>query len=250
MAKFMFVSDLDNTLVGNDSGLVELNQVLEQHRAQYGTVIIYSTGRSLTLYNQLRQEVSMLDPDILVLSVGTVIYRDGGKHLDETWAEKLSQNWNRDEIVAAAAHFADLVMQPTSEQTPHKISYFISEPAAQEVMPRLEASLSDRGFAVQFVYSSGKDLDILPKAGNKGAATNYLQASLGMTPERTVVCGDSGNDLSLFQQVNGKGIIVGNAKPELLQWHQANPSGDRYLARAHCAAGILEGLRQFGLLED
>ncbi|CCH66452.1 Sucrose-phosphate phosphatase [Richelia intracellularis HH01] len=52
----MFVTDLDNTLVGNDAALLELNQNLGQHRKKYETKIVYATGRSLFLYQQLKRE--------------------------------------------------------------------------------------------------------------------------------------------------------------------------------------------------
>ena len=34
---FLFVTDLDNTLVGDDAALAQLNRQLSQHRQLYGT---------------------------------------------------------------------------------------------------------------------------------------------------------------------------------------------------------------------
>lgn len=56
MTPFLFVTDLDNTLVGDDQALAELNRQLSQHRSEYGTKIVYATGRSPILYQQLRSE--------------------------------------------------------------------------------------------------------------------------------------------------------------------------------------------------
>ncbi|MEO0409692.1 MAG: sucrose-phosphate phosphatase [Cyanobacteria bacterium P01_A01_bin.135] len=248
MSKFMFITDLDNTLVGDKAALAELNQQLSQHRDQYGSLIVYSTGRSPTLYRQLRQEQEMIEPDFTVLSVGTLIYPSGSDEPDIKWSEVLSEGWDREAIVATTAHFADLVPQPDSEQTPHKASFFLEENVAADLLPRLRDTLAQKGLDVQLVYSSGQDLDILPKRGNKGAAVAFLQQRLDMPPERTVVCGDSGNDLSMFEAANAKGIIVGNARDELREWHQREASADIYLAQAHCAGGILEGLKHFGFL--
>ena len=50
MAAFLFVTDLDHTLVGDDHAMAELNYALGAHRHQHGTTIVYSTGRSLTSY--------------------------------------------------------------------------------------------------------------------------------------------------------------------------------------------------------
>ncbi len=251
MTQFLFVTDLDNTLVGNDHALARLNQHLSQHREEYGSCIVYATGRSPTLYRQLTTERLLLEPDILVPSVGTAIYFKGTETPDPEWISKLSQNWNREQVVAIAAHFADLQTQPPDEQTPFKASYFLAETVAAAVLPKLESALKQQGLDIQLVYSSGRDLDILPRQGNKGSATRFLQQRLNIPPERTVMCGDSGNDLSFFQQnQEARGIIVGNAQPELLEWHQANPSPNRYLAHSHCAAGILEGLLHFGFLSQ
>ncbi len=52
----------------------------------------------------------------------------------------------------------------------------------------------------------------------------FLQKQWGFDLKQTVACGDSGNDLALFSVGEERGIIVGNAQPELLQWHKANPA--------------------------
>jgi sucrose-6F-phosphate phosphohydrolase len=250
VSRFLFITDLDNTLVGDDLALAKLNQQLAQHRQQYGTQIVYSTGRSRTSYSKLAAAKSLLEPDVLIVSVGTEIYYSNSETPDSEWAAKLSHKWDRDEVVAAAAHFADLTLQAESEQRPYKASYFLTEQAAAAVIPQLESMLRDRGLNIQLVYSGGKDLDILPQQANKGMAMIFLRQSLAIDPDLTVACGDSGNDLSLFTVGQERGIIVGNAMPELLQWYQTYATANHYLAKAHCAAGILEGLRHFGFLRE
>lgn len=248
MTSFLFITDLDNTLVGDDGAMAVLNHQLEQHRQQHSTRIVYSTGRSLTSYRQLSREKPLLQPDILICAVGTEIYHQNQESADPVWADQLSHHWDRDLVVSIAAHFADLMPQPDSEQRPFKVSYFLTEQAAVEVLPQLEHRLQVAGLDTQVIYSGSKDLDILPQQANKGMAMTFVRQSLGVEPSQTVACGDSGNDIALFSDRSERGIIVGNAMPELLQWHHANPNPDRYLAKAHCAAGILEGLNYFGLL--
>ncbi|MBM0743176.1 sucrose-phosphate phosphatase [Phormidium sp. CLA17] len=247
MAAFLFVTDLDHTLVGDDHAMVELNRHLDDHRQQHGTKIVYSTGRSLTSYRQLKAEKPLLDPDVLIVSVGTEIYLAGSDVPDLSWTEFLSVNWNREMVAAIASQF-DLTPQPTSEQRPFKVSYFLTETIAVELLPKLQALLDAKGLDAQLVYSGSKDLDILPRRANKGKAMTFLREQLAIAPDRTVACGDSGNDLSMFCDRAERGIIVGNAMPELLTWHQANPSDHRYLAEKTCAGGILEGLHHFGFL--
>lgn len=246
MAQFLFVTDLDNTLVGDDAALKELNQQLEQHRQEHHTKIVYATGRSPLLYRQLTQEKTLLQPDALVASVGTEIYFNNSDTPDPQWEQKLSQGWDRDLVVATSAHFADLVPQPESEQRPFKVSYYLTEEAAIEVLPRLESVLQERGLSVKLVYSGSQDLDILPRNADKGLAVKFLQQRWNLDPTRTVVCGDSGNDIALFSVGEERGIIVGNAQSELRLWYDLNPAEYRYFAKASCAGGILEGLHYFG----
>ncbi|MCY7278450.1 MAG: HAD family hydrolase, partial [Phormidesmis sp. CAN_BIN44] len=58
MTQFLLVTDLDNTLVGDDRALDILNQRLTQCRQVNGVKLVYSTGRSLTSYQQLSTEVT------------------------------------------------------------------------------------------------------------------------------------------------------------------------------------------------
>jgi sucrose-6-phosphatase len=250
MSSFLLITDLDNTLVGDAAALETLNQRLQYYRDRQRCVLAYSTGRSPLLYQQLVVEQNLLEPDVLILAVGTEIYWRGQTQADPQWQQLLTQQWERDAIAAISATFADLHPQPASEQRPCKISYYLSEAEATRVLPPLKTKLHQAGYAVQLIYSGGKDLDILPTAANKGQAMGYVRQRLGRSPAQTVACGDSGNDIALFADRPERGIIVGNAMPELLTWHRQNPREDCYLATAPYAAGILEGLLHFGYLAD
>lgn len=248
MKSFLFITDLDNTLVGDDRALAELNEKLDEHRQDRGTKIVYATGRSPALFAELCSERELLEPDALIASVGTEIYTGGSDTPDHGWWERLTPGWDRDAILAATAHFADLVMQPDSEQRPYKVSFLLTEDSAQEVLPQLKSLLQQQGLDTKLIYSAGIDLDILPRHGDKGLAVQYLRGEWGIDAKQAVVCGDSGNDIALFSQGEERGIIVGNAKSELLQWHKDNPADYHYLAQGFCAGGILEGLNHFGFL--
>lgn len=248
MSQFLFVTDLDNTLVGDDTALTLLNQELAKHREQYNSKIVYATGRSLYLYRLLAEAKSLLRPDALITSVGTEMYFDKNQEkYDSEWAAILSQGWNRAEIVEIASQFNELQSQPKSEQNPFKISYYLAQAVAEETLNKLKSALTERGYTIKLIYSAGQDLDVLPQNGDKGLAVKFLRHKWNIAPERTIVCGDSGNDISMFQGQE-KGLIVANAKPELLQWYEHNPKNNIYLASSVCAGGILEGLKHFCFL--
>lgn len=248
MAQFLFVTDLDNTLVGDDKALLELNDRLHQTRQKHDTKIVYATGRSPLLYQELKNTKNLLEPDALILCVGTEIYFDGSQTPNSEWSAKLSSGWRRDLVVSKTTSFPELVPQPDSEQRPFKVSFFLQEDLASRVLPQIELELQASGLNVKLIYSSGVDLDIVPHHSDKGQAVQFLRQKWKFVAEQTVVCGDSGNDIALFAAGAERGIIVGNARPELLQWHNEHPADYRYLATSFCAAGILEGLKHFGFL--
>jgi sucrose-6-phosphatase len=245
----LLVTDLDHTLVGNDEALDRLNQVLDQYRQNWGTKIVYATGRSKESYQELVSSQRLLAPDALIAAVGTEIYLAAAETPEPDWASKLSINWHREEIVAIASRFADLESQPQSEQRPFKVSYYLSPSVVASVVRQLEELLSQQGLDVEIIYSGSKDLDILPRVGDKGAAVQFLRNRWQIDPAQTVVCGDSGNDISLFKYGIERGIIVGNAQSELLLWHELHPVNYHYRAVADYAAGILEGLKYFRFLD-
>jgi sucrose-6F-phosphate phosphohydrolase len=246
VTKFLLITDLDNTLIGDNDALKRLNAWFKEHRQAYGSKLVYATGRSLKSYQRLLTQTSLLEPDILIASVGTEIYYPNNE-LDEAWSS-LSPDWDRAGIAAIAQQFPQLLPQSESEQRPFKLS-FVLTPENKFILSELEAQLIAQGMDAEIIYSNDYDLDIVRHKTNKGDALTYICQVLGFTAEQTVVCGDSGNDISLFT-ANTIGIIVGNARKELLQWHQDNLEGDRYLAQAQYAAGIIEGLKYFRIMHE
>lgn len=252
MTPFVFVSDLDHTFVNHgveeDKQRWELQHKLDAHRQQYGTKIVYATGRSPQLYRKLALEKRLVSPDALVLSVGTEIYIQGSDTPDTEWVNLLAQNWQRETVVKTAAKFPELKAQPDSEQRQFKVSFWLEEEYSEKILPEIESELRKYALNIKLIYSSGIDLDIVPANSDKGQAMQFLRQRWEFAAAQTVACGDSGNDIALFATGESRGIIVGNARPELLQWHHQNPNPNRYLAQNSCAGGILEGLNHFGFL--
>lgn len=247
MSQFLFVTDLDNTFVGDDKALEILSNKLSEHRQEYGTKIVYATGRSRTSYQELQAEKNLLEPDALVVAVGTEIYLEANQMPDADWVEKLSPMWNRELVVEITSQFPELVPQQDSEQRPFKVSFLVPESDAA-VLSEVESILKQQDLDIKLIYSSGIDLDIVPSRSDKGQAMQFLRQKWSIAAERTVTCGDSGNDIALFAVGDERGIIVGNAQPELLDWYNENQADYHYLAKDICAGGILEGLQYFGFM--
>jgi len=239
--KFLLVTDLDNTLVGDDAATQLLNQRLQSRRTEF--CLVYATGRSHASTCELIAEKQLLAPDYTIAGVGSEIYQDGALDLD--WAQYLSQNWDKMAIASLAQQFKKLKPQSLKDQNPWKISYCL-EPAAENssILQALQQKLTASGLAAQIIFSSNRDIDILPQTSNKGNALTYLQKRLQIPSDATLVCGDSGNDISMFEQ-DVRGLIVANAMSELLAWHRECGTENHYLAAAACAGGIMEGMAYF-----
>jgi sucrose-6-phosphatase len=239
--KFLLVTDLDNTLVGDDEATQVLNQFLQSKRSQI--CLVYATERSHASTSELIAQKQLLAPDYLIAGVGNEIYQDRALDLDA--AEDISQGWDKMAIASRAQQFSQLKSQSPKEQNPWKISYSL-EPAAENssTVQALQQKLTESGRPDQIIFSSNSDVDLLPQTSNKGNAITYLQKRLQIPSEATLVCGDSGNDISMFEQ-DVRGVIVANALSELLEWHRECGTENHYLAGSACAWGIMEGMAYF-----
>ena len=235
---WLFVSDVDDTLLGDDAALAQLAAVLRAVSDKL--IIVYNSSRPcVSLRDTLATVPHLPTPHYLIGALGTEIQEgESGKNLTD-YTRYLSQGWQRNQITAIMDNMG-LTAHASEYQTPLKVSYDVPDAATYtQILQRLSAA----GLQAKVIYSGDKNLDIIPQAAGKGAVINYLQQWLNIYPERVVVAGDSGNDVDMFSSPY-RGIVVGNADPELKQLQ-----GEYiYHARAAYAAGVLEGLRFWKVL--
>ena len=134
---------------------------------------------------------------------------------------------------------AGIERQPAAFQHAFKSSWYLHH-AGPDVLARIRQALEAAGLSVTMVYSSGRDLDILPRSADKGQALAWLCNALGIGLDQVVVAGDTDNDRSMFELPSVRGIVVANALPELRDLGRNNPliynSGERF------ARGVVDGL--------
>lgn len=247
MKDLLLVTDLDHTLVGDRQALARLNQTLQILRSRID--LVYATGRSLAGARQLQQEEGLLEPEGWATGVGSSLLWCGEP--DPAWDRQLQHHWDRPALGALLSGWSELILQPASEQTPYKLSYELATPRlgteAHQFEQRLQATLGQANLQAQVVFSSGYQLDLLPLAAGKGAVSGYLQQKLGLRPDQVLCCGDSGNDRSML---GGPwwGVMVSNARPELLAWWRQVRPDTLLRSHHHHAGAILHALDTLPLL--
>jgi sucrose-6F-phosphate phosphohydrolase len=240
----LFSSDLDGTLLGNPEATQRFKSVWQKIPADKKPLLVYNSGRLIDDMQRLVSNGTLPTPDYAICGVGTQIF-DGkaGCALDE-FNQHLVAGWDLDQVTRILAVIPGIHRQPEEFQTQFKSSWFF-ENAKPSQIQQLQQQLTANGLTVNVVYSSQRDLDILPINGTKGAALKWLCEKLSIPIEAVLVAGDTGNDSSMFRLSGVRGIIVDNAQPELFE---ATVDIPIYTARQVLADGVLDGLRHFGVV--
>ncbi|CAN5484106.1 hypothetical protein BH10PSE16_BH10PSE16_19820 [soil metagenome] len=236
MRKTILATDLDGTFLGGTPAQrTALYDWIAAHRDEI--VLIYASGRSLTAMQDVLDELP-LQPDHIIADVGTSVYT-GPQFLPVTAVEAwLDAAWGSDakeRIHAVLKDHAHLTPQTVIEG--RRVSCFYTDEALAHIARELIVPM---GFDV--LLSAEKYFDVLPRGVQKGPTLLKTLAALGLAPERTLVAGDTLNDLSLFQ-TGLAGVAVANREPLLAQAlvgmtnvHHSELEG---------AGGVLEALQRF-----
>ena len=261
----LLVSDLDDTMIGDDAATAEFRDYWESEALTRGSLLVYNTGRAVDKFQELCQEKQhcLAMPDVLMSSVGTKVYnwQNGIWAEDAQYASRLDHAWKLDTVreatyaALAAAGREKMHFRPPEEQNNHKVTCGVHVDAVEDVQRQITQSLEAEGVQARLILSGKGDwryLDIVSINAGKLQALEFVMQKYGFAHNRTIACGDSGNDKDMLSGQN-LAIVVGNAQPDLLQWvneTQLSPTGAdaRLLVTdAHMARGILEGLQTFDL---
>jgi sucrose-6-phosphatase len=244
----LLVLDLDGMISEKtEAELAELQTHLKE--VADSLILVYVSGSSLQEEMALVRKHNLLTPDYVVSAVGTEIHRLPGEHPLDEWYRYIHPSFDRDEIAAfideqyLSGNGLKLSVQPTKNQTPLKISYFWRN-ASPQALEAMQQTLISQGFPARLIYSHQNYLDVIPERAGMGAAVKFLVDSLVLFPNQVYVCGDSGNDIDLFQY-GYRGIVVGNASRELREAVKLRA----YFSHKPYAAGVLEGLNYYNFFQ-
>jgi sucrose-phosphate synthase len=239
----LLVCDVDNTLLGDRVAMERLLDIIHSTQGKVGFGV--ATGRNIESTVKVLEDNGIPIPDLFITSVGSEIYYGHRMVADTDWQKHINYRWKPAAIRKLIKQFPGLKMQAASEQREFKISYNVN-PDKVPPMREISAYLRQHDIHVKLVYSHQAYLDVMPIRASKGLAVRYIGMKWGITPERILVTGDSGNDEEMLKG-NTLGVVVGNYSKELAKLKDRDLI---YFAKQPYSNGIIEGIKFYGFLDD
>lgn len=242
----LFCSDLDGTMLGNPESIRRFSEAWESIPRKQRPLLCYNTGRLVDDVLTLLESEVLPRPNYIIGGVGTQIYDVKNKEHVAEFDEQFGEGWDLAKVEQILTAFPGVTQQPPEFLHPYKSSWFLLQ-ATPEIVDALGKQLADAGLMVTLVYSSSRDLDVLPANTSKGYALKWLCKHLKLPLKHVLVAGDTGNDSSMFLVPGVKGILVENAQPELFEAVVHLPT---FTATRAFADGVLQGLTHFGVIHE
>lgn len=251
MPAFHLATDLDGTWLPAPGQLPRLRRLEASLLAQPGTVLTFATGRTFASALEAIARWGLHPPHHLVSDVGTALFHrtpEGGWTEDRIWAGQVAARW--DSAAAQSLLVSGLPdgiqVQPGVAPLRRLALQWAAGPDIAEAGQRLHQACKAHGLEADILPSHGFYFDVLPPGIHKGAALSFLQTAWDL-PRPLVGCGDSANDLGLFEVADHPILMQGG-----LEDHEAPPA---LIRRAHRTTlpgpqGIHEALIALGLLKE
>ncbi len=232
-------TDLDQNLIGNLAALQRFVEVIKENRRCVSFGI--ATGRRFDSALMLMKKYSIPRPDVLISSLGTRIHYGQALTEDDYWADHIDHSWSRQQVRRALSDMPGLKLQPKTEQTPFKLSYYY-DPQKAPVLEDIISLLRQKELTVNVMYSFGQFIDIVPSRASKGQALRYVSQRLDIPLEHILAAGGSGADEDMMRG-NTLAVVVGNRHHEELS--QLVDQERIYFAGQPHALGILEAIEHY-----
>jgi sucrose-phosphate synthase len=238
----MLVTDIDDTLLGDDDALKELSTLLNNKHSNL--LFGVATGRTLESARDILKQNNVPEPDFIISSVGSEIYYGPDFQQDKGWRSHIAVRWQRKRIQKLLSNFDFLQLQEDETQKSYKLSYYLEN--RNERLTKVHRVLTENKLQYNAVYSRNQFLDILPARASKGKAIRYLCYKWNIPAENVLVAGDSGNDEEMLRG-SMPAVVVANHSEDL---DKLKRSKKVYFSNAEYAAGILDGIKHYNFLPE
>lgn len=169
----LFSSDLDGTLLGNPESAQRFKASWEALPHRTRPVLVFNTGRLVDDVCRLVEAGDLPAPDWLIGAVGTQVHDFRQRTELEEFSLHPAEGWDLERIRAALDKFEGVRPQPAEFLTDFKSSWYLLN-ATPEQLDAIRVALAEAGLDVNVVYSSNRDLDVVPRSATKGGALRWL----------------------------------------------------------------------------
>lgn len=238
--QLVLATDLDGTFLEGDHQTKEsFYQELLCLRDQI--MLIYTTGRPVSTVQQFCLNGYLPHPHFVIGDHGT--HLADGTHFQpiEHLQQPIIKKWNNGNqlLKKLLQHDKGIQLQPIDP--PYRVAYYYDPHHFQD---QTVQKIIQAGFDV--IQSCDRYLDIVPPGVNKGSSLLNILNDLNIEHDLVITCGDSLNDLSLFQ-TGLKSIAVGNSEPKLMT--EVKKLSNVYQSTYPGVLGILDGLHFYGKIQ-
>jgi len=235
-------TDLDQSLLGDSESLADFLDIMKIYRKC--TTFGIATGRRLDAALRMMKRYGIPKPDILITSLGTEICYAPRLTRDRAWAEHIDHLWKPRAINRLLDDLPGVELQPKSELSRYKISYYFDPELAPSV-DEINSLLHQQDLTANTFLSFGQFLDIVPVRASKGFALRWCADQWDIPLENILVAGGSGADEDMMRG-NTMAVVVANRHNEELSG--LTDIENIYFANEPCAAGILEAMEHYDYL--
>lgn len=235
----VLATDLDGTFLEGDIQTKQffynkLVQLCEQ------ILLIYVTGRPVETVKGFCDRGYLPMPHFVLGDHGTHIVDEKFSPVEHL-QNAIASNWNdgNQRLRDLLSGEPGIRLQPINP--PYRVAYYYDPHRLED---RTLEKIKQAGF--DCILSCESYLDILPKEVNKGSSLLNLLGYLEIGNDAVITCGDSLNDLSLFQ-TGLKSIAVGNSEPKLVEI--IKQMNNVYHSRFPGLLGIIDGLKHYDQFE-
>lgn len=242
----LFATDLDGTLLGNPESAQRFKQTWESLARERRPLLVFNSGRTVTDTLSLITSRRLPQADYIVGGVGTQLFDCRERKPVPEFDAQFGEGWDLAKVEQIMKAMPGVESQPPEFLHPYKSSWYLHHADRQKI-EELRRRFAEAGLNVTVVYSSLRDLDVLPSLADKGNAVAWLCRRIGIPLTEVLVAGDTANDSAMFLLPDTKGIVVENAQPELFEAVVKLPV---FVSRKIMADGVLEGLKHFGVIPE
>ncbi|MEG4589165.1 HAD-IIB family hydrolase [Microcoleus sp. MOSTC5] len=238
----LLATDLDGTFLGgSNQQRSEFYQYIQDQRDRI--LLVYVTGRELDRIRKLfDEEPNIPKPEYIIGDVGTTIVHGETFEPISVLQDWVAQTWGNanEQVKELLENEPGIELQSVNPD--YRVSYYYEPESFQ---PSTIQKVIDAGFDTILSYDMRLNyhyFDVMPKGISKGPTLLKFLAEINFNPDDTITCGDTLNDLSLFE-TGLKGIAVSNSEPKLVE--KIKKMENVYYSPYPGVMGIWDGLKQY-----